>query len=103
MGSGLRFLRFAMSVFARHRLCSFASETQGRTIGPLDKGPNWQVDREGPGSDEMFFYFFDPFPQNQKRMLTREEVSSAIDGIYKMFNDHPGCEEWIFSGNKEQN
>jgi YD repeat-containing protein len=26
--------------------------------------------------------------------LNRAQISSLIDSLYKMFNDHPGCEEW---------
>jgi hypothetical protein len=32
--------------------------------------------------------------QNPLDPLTRAEISVIIDSIYKMFEEHPGCEEW---------
>jgi YD repeat-containing protein len=33
-------------------------------------------------------------PQLSPRALVRAEVSSLVDDILKLFQDHPGCEEW---------
>jgi len=33
-------------------------------------------------------------PQNTYTYLNRDQVSSLIDDVYKMFKNNPGCEEW---------
>jgi hypothetical protein len=55
--------------------------------------PTIRRDSEGPylGWQKFVFSFA---PQNPPRILDRDEVSTLVDEIRRLFSARPGCEEW---------
>jgi RHS repeat-associated protein len=70
------------------------SATDG--INPMGfMGPGIHLETNSEGDIIQRWIVFGPFgPQDSLTALSRNEVSSLVGDIRKLFKDNPGCEEW---------